>query len=131
MTFTTCLNCMDGRAHLPTINWIKAHCSCEYVDMITEPGIAELIAAEDTGLEPIIKKINISLEKHGSKEIFIVGHHDCAGCCHSEEDQIKDIEIAVKKLKNLYPGLQVTGLWVNENWEVEKIYKICDLEETC
>ena len=34
-----CLNCMDGRAQLPVIEWVKKNCDVEFVDMITEAGM--------------------------------------------------------------------------------------------
>jgi hypothetical protein len=116
---------MDGRTQFPVIEWIKNQNGCDFVDMITEPGISESIAGKDNMLEQIAWKINISLEKHLSEEIFIAGHHDCAACCRSESGQKEDIMKAVKKIKDLFPKFPVTGLWVNENWEVEVV---CVLE---
>jgi len=36
-TFATAINCMDGRAQLPVIEWIKEKQPVGFVDMITEP----------------------------------------------------------------------------------------------
>lgn len=118
--FATCLNCMDGRTQLPVINWIKDSYPVEYVDMITEPGIVGLLSAEkyDTGF---LKKLNISTNQHGSRHVFVVGHHDCAGNPVSEELHKKQVLISVAVLKRLLPSLEVIGLWVDEKFEVNKL----------
>jgi hypothetical protein len=36
--FAAAINCMDGRAQLPVIEWLKRECGVDYVDTITEPG---------------------------------------------------------------------------------------------
>jgi len=79
--FATAINCMDGRTQNPVIEWMRKHYSVSYVDMITEPGVDAILAENrDTRtIESIKRKAGISIEKHGSKFIAVVGHYDCAG----------------------------------------------------
>jgi len=121
MTFATCLNCMDGRVQLPVINWIMENYSITYVDMITEAGINGFLADEYLDINDILKKVRISIDLHESKNIFIVGHYDCAGNPVNDITHKKQISTAVSRIKNLFPDLKVTGLWVNDNFIVEKI----------
>ena len=71
--FAVCLNCMDGRVHLPVIQWIKENYEVEYVDLITEPGINGVLAALNSDIKDIINKLEISIDKHGSELYFYWG----------------------------------------------------------
>lgn len=120
MTFATCLNCIDGRVQLPAINWITEKYNVKYVDMITEAGIDGFLADINSDIDNILKKIEISISGHGSENIFVVGHYDCAGNPVDDITHKHHINTAVKRIKNLFPDLNVIGLWINENFTVEK-----------
>jgi len=122
MMFATCLNCMDGRVQLPVINWIMSNYGVEYVDVITEAGMDGVLAGDDRRImESITSKIDISTVKHNSGIIFIVGHDDCGGNPVDEKTHRKQVHIAVNKIKEMKPSVQVIGLWVSGKWVVEKI----------
>ena len=121
MSFCTVLNCMDGRAQLPVINYLKKKFNAEYVDSITEPGINLLLSECETLPEQIKNKIDISVNKHLSNSIAVVGHYDCAANKASDEEQKNHIINAARLLKNNYEACNVIGLWVNSNWEVIEI----------
>ena len=75
-----------------------------------------------TGINPWFKRfLEISLYKHGSCCVFVVGHHDCAGNPVDKETPLKHISGAVKRVKSWFPDVGVIGLWVNEKWEVEPL----------
>lgn len=122
MKFAVCLNCMDGRVQLPIINWIKENYDVKYIDMITEAGMDKVLACENCkDTNNILKKIDISIEKHNSSLIFVVGHHDCGGNPVDDETHKKQIRIAVENVKNWRPSINIIGLWVSNKWTVEKI----------
>lgn len=121
MKFATCLNCIDGRTHLPLINWIKTTYNIEYVDLITEPAMLELLANDIKNNRALIGKIQLSLEKHKPKLLIAAGHYDCAACTKNNLDHKKDIGKAVENIMQLFPGVPVCGLWVNEHWTVEEL----------
>jgi carbonic anhydrase len=121
MKFATCLNCIDGRTHLPLIDWIKTTHNIEYVDLITEPAMLELLSHDINNNRALIDKIRLSLEKHKPTLIIAAGHYDCAACTKNNLDHKKDIGRAVENITQLFPGIPVCGLWVNENWTVEEI----------
>ena len=122
--FAVCLNCMDGRVHLPVIQWIKENYEVDYVDLITEPGINGVLAALNSDIKDIIKKLEISIDKHGSNYIFIGGHYDCLGHPVDNETHKKDVMVAVERIKNLKSSCNVIGLWISEKFSVEKITEI-------
>lgn len=65
--------------------------------------------------------MEISIRKHKSNLVVIVGHYDCAGNPKSKKDQINDIKKSIELIKSWEFNSQVIGLWVNENWEVERV----------
>ena len=77
---------MDGRAQEPIINFIKEEYNVLFVDMITKAGPVKMLSDPSrNNIETIISCIEISLEKHKSRGIAIVAHHDCAGNPISDE----------------------------------------------
>ncbi len=118
--FVTVINCMDGRTQEPIIKWAKEKFDVDYVDMINEPGPDKiLISGDEKLIEYTFKKIQISVEKHGSKRLVVVGHHDCAGNPVSKEKHLEQIKKSVKLAKDRLKNIDVMGIYVNENWEVE------------
>jgi hypothetical protein len=80
-TFATAINCMDGRVQIPVTDYLKFNFGAEYVDMITEPGPNKILAENNDKirLASIKERVAISVERHHSNLIALVGHHDCAG----------------------------------------------------
>jgi len=120
--FATALNCMDGRVQIPIIEFLKKKFKVDYIDMITEPGIDKILAEGNKELISWIKeKIKISVKKHNSKVIAIVGHADCAGNPVEKEKHIEQIKKGMKIIKLMKLNVKIIGLWVNENWQVEVV----------
>ncbi len=125
--FVTAINCIDGRAHFPVKTWLKASFDAEFVDRITEPGVDKLLAdgAADV-VEDIKQQVLISVNAHSSKTVAIVGHHDCAANPVSEAQHRQDIGEAVATVQSWGLPVQVVGLWVNSEWQVEVV---CPMED--
>lgn len=124
MKFATAINCMDGRVQIPVIKWIKKKYVVDYIDMITEPGPNKILAdSKDNLAEAIKRKCEISINRHNSKLIAIIGHHDCAGNPAPKNIQFKHITDAMNTIKSWNLGVKVIGLWVNEKWKVEEVNK--------
>lgn len=123
MSFCTVINCMDGRIQIPVINFLQEYFNAENVDNITEPGPNLVLSEnkEDIKIDSILKRLKISVVNHKSTGIAVVGHYDCAGNPSEYEDQIEHIKNSIKFLKEHYAELEVIGLWVNKDWEVELV----------
>ena len=123
MEFGTSIHCMDGRIQQPLLKFIKRKYNLKYVDTITEPGPCKIISENlNTHLiESIENRISISINKHGSKIMFISGHYDCAGNPVSKDIQIEQIEKCEAVLRFKYQDVKVIKLWINDNWEVEEL----------
>lgn len=114
---------MDGRVQLPVINYLKARFGVDYIDSVTEAGpvlyLAEKTDSEQT--KSIVRRTEISLNRHKSKGIAVVAHYDCAGHPAGEEKQLNQLISAVNSLAGRYPNIEITGLWVDSNWIVTEI----------
>jgi hypothetical protein len=121
--FGTAINCMDGRAQLPVINWMKSQYNLDYVDMITEPGVDKVMAAGGFNQAEAVKtKVLISVEKHGSRVITVVGHDDCAGNpVTPAEHKAHLVKAADKILAWKLPVEKVLAIWLDKDWRVEVV----------
>ena len=121
--FATAINCMDGRVQIPVIEWLKRQYQVDYVDMITEPGPERLLAeAEDKVIiETIKKRLEISVNRHNSELVAIVGHHDCAGNPADKETRLAQVLAAIKTVESWQHNINVIGLWVDGNRKVHEV----------
>ena len=119
--FATAINCMDGRTQNPVIKWMMKHYSVGYVDMITEPGVDAILAENrDTRtIESIKREVGISIEKHGSKFIAVVGHYDCAGNPVAMNIHLAQIRSAIETVASWGFSAQVFGVWIGDHWNVD------------
>jgi len=119
--FGVCLTCIDGRIQLPTIKWITQNYNVNYVDIITEPGMDGLLADYPFDPSRILKNLTISINKHNSDIIFIVGHYDCAANPVKENVHSEQIMKCVNRIANYTSFCSIVGLYVSEDFLVKKI----------
>ncbi len=114
---------MDGRVQLPVIHFLQKRFKASYVDMITEPGPNRILAEQKDlfKIDSVMLRVDISVKKHLSQSIAVIGHHDCAGNPVGKDKQITQIQKSVNFLKERYPQLTVIGLWVDEIWQVSEV----------
>lgn len=124
-SFATVLNCMDGRVQVPVILHLLDRFGVEYIDTITEAGMVRYLSDEmkSPQTESTLHSILISIEKHGSRQIAIVAHDDCAGNPIPAEMQQDQIRVSVRRLKEHFPQCEILGLWVDEDFQVHEIAK--------
>jgi carbonic anhydrase len=122
--FATAINCMDGRVQDAVKDYIKENYQVDWVDQITEPGPIKILAegVNTVIIENIKKRVDVSVNHHGSKVIAIVGHHDCAGNPVGKEDQIKQLNESKKVVEGFSFNAEIILLYVEGDWQtVEKI----------
>ena len=121
--FVTAINCMDGRVQLPVIVWMKKHATADYVDMITEPGPNKILSenTEFDLIQSVRKRVEISVVKHASTKIAIIGHFDCAGNPVDKDTQLDQLKKAVQTIQSWGFQIPVIGLWVDDHWTVYQI----------
>ncbi|NOR16214.1 hypothetical protein GQ543_00675 [candidate division WOR-3 bacterium] len=121
-TFATAINCMDGRTQEPIIYWAKKTFEVDYVDAITEPGPDKILAeGSDTLVESIKNRVMISVNKHGSQNVIVVSHHDCAGNPVSKKEHLEQLKKSVDVISSWELGVKIIGVWIGEDRKVNKL----------
>ena len=123
MSFGTVVNCIDGRVQIPVINFLLERFGVSYIDIISEIGPNRILAEQlDKGkVASILQRLNVSILKHGSRFIAVVGHYDCGGNPADRAQQVDQLKESVAFLKESYPGLedrfwtQLIGESANQN----------------
>jgi carbonic anhydrase len=122
--FACAINCMDGRVQDAVKNYIKENYQVDWVDQVTEPGPIKILAegVNTVIIENIKKRVDVSVNHHGSKVVAIIGHHDCAGNPVGKEDQIKQLNESKKVVEGFDFNAEIILLYVEGDWKtVEKI----------
>ncbi len=123
MNFFTAINCMDGRVQIPVIEYLQKRFDVEHIDSITAAGPNRILSDQKKNpvVESILSRVEISIKKHKSSGVAVIGHYDCAGNPEPEETQAGHTRTAVQFIREKYPESNVIGLWVDENWKVHEI----------
>jgi hypothetical protein len=121
--FGTAINCIDGRTQQVVIDHMKQNYNIDGVDMVTFPGADGLFSNEDHTEEIVLirRAVSISIEKHGSRIIAVVGHHDCAGNPATREHHYMHIRTAIRKVFSWNLHAQIIGLYINDKREIEEV----------
>jgi hypothetical protein len=121
--FGTAINCIDGRTQEVVIDHMKQNYSIDGVDMVTFPGADGLFSNEKySGEIALIRRaVSISIEKHGSRIIAVIGHYDCAGNPGDREDHFRHIRRAMQEVSSWNFHAQVIGLYVNDKRAIEEV----------
>ena len=118
-TFSCAINCMDGRVQDAVKDYMKENYGVDYVDMVTEPGPNKILAdnLDSAVIENIKKRVEISVEHHGSRVIAIVGHFGCAGNPTEKETQIEHLKEAKEIVISFGFPVEIILLWVDGDWK--------------
>jgi len=124
--FATAINCIDGRAQNPVIEYMRHNFGIDYVDMITEPGPNKILSeGRDINIiESFKRKVEISVKKHNSRLIIIAAHYDCAGNPVDEKTQKEQLRKAVDTIASW--GFQINkiiALWLDEGFNPNIVYR--------
>lgn len=121
-TFATAINCMDGRVQEPMITWAKEKFGVDYVDMITEAGPDKVVSEGKPDQTNLVRyKTGLSIEKHGSETVIIMGHDDCGGNPVPKDKHLEQIKAAVRVISSWGFPVTIYGVWMDINWNVEII----------
>lgn len=123
MAFCTVIDCMDGRVQRSVFDFMTTRFSVPYVDTITAPGPNGILSRRDDeqAVASLLRCVEVSIQKHNTVGIAVVGHHDCAGNPGDRRHQDADTREAVLFLRTKYPETPIIGLWVDGSMTVEEI----------
>ena len=121
--FGTAINCIDGRTQEPVIDFMRHKYGIDGVDMVTFPGVDGIITSSGISDEIALirKAVSISIEKHGSRIIAVVGHFDCAGNPGNREHHYAHIGKAVQQVSSWNFKVEIVGLYVNDKRQIEEV----------
>ena len=117
--FAAAINCIDGRVQKPIIEFAIKRFGVDYVDIITEPGPDKVLSENKSMdiIESIKRRVLLSIERNSSKNIIIVGHHDCKANPVEEKVHYRQIKESVDKIKEWNLEVDVFGVWVGKGWK--------------
>ncbi|HTX87115.1 MAG TPA: carbonic anhydrase [Candidatus Nanoarchaeia archaeon] len=117
--FGTVINCMDGRTQKVVADFLQSRYGLDWVDTITEPGPNKILAdgLDINIIENIRQRLEISINKHGSNLIAVVGHEECAGNPVDKEEHIKHLRLAQKRVEQFGFMTEIILLWVPAGWD--------------
>ncbi len=123
MSFCTAINCMDGRVQDHVARFLRSRFAAQYVDMVTEAGPCRILAEgkERHAIGSMLNRVGISLARHQSRGIAVVGHEDCGGNPVPKEAQIEQLATSVAFLRLHYPDTPIIALWVELAGHIEEI----------
>lgn len=112
---------MDGRIQRKVADYLSTVFGVRSLDTITAAGMIRHIASDTERTPTILGDLGVSIDKHGSTDIAVVAHHDCAGNPTSDKVQRDEILEAMSRISQRHPDAEVVGLWVDRNWTVERV----------
>ena len=118
--FCTSISCIDGRIQLPIIHWLKEKYNVSYVDTITNYAVDKLFSNKNS-IQEIKDNVLLSISTHGSKLVVISGHYDCIENPVSKKEHMIQIKNATSIIQSWDMKVEVIGVWVNEDWELETL----------
>lgn len=120
--FGTALTCIDGRIQRSVSDFLLTRFGVAHLDTISRAGIIKhLTASYDPATNAIVNDLDSSISAHGSGQIALVAHHDCAGNPIDDDLQRRQVSEAVDHFRRRYPTSEIIGLWVGEEWTVQVI----------
>ena len=119
--YGTVLECMDGRSQRKVADYLTTSFGVRNLDTITTAGAVRHLAENTEQTKALLDNLAISIGKHGSNQIAVVAHHDCLGNPVADNTQKTQLSQAISRIRDLYPHAEVTGLWLNAQWIVERV----------
>lgn len=119
--FGTVLTCMDGRIQRKVSDYLLTSFGVKNLDTIAAAGIIKHVAADTGRTQTIFGDLDLSVSQHGSRDIAVVAHHDCAGNPTSDKDQKDQVGRAVTRITRRRPDAEVMGIWLDRNWTIERV----------
>lgn len=112
---------MDGRVQRKLADYVTAAFGARHLDTITTAGLIRHLA-EDTDQTLLLRtNLETSMRAHGSRQVAVAAHHDCAGNPVPDATQKNQVARAIARLQRDYPQLEVVGVWLNDRWIVERV----------
>ena len=113
---------MDGRPQRKVSDYLLTSFGVRYLDTVTTAGMVLHLADETEQTPAILANLDHSVRNHESRHIAVVAHYDCIGNPVPEKVQREQITAAVERVKTIYPGPEVVGLWLDGHGIISRVW---------
>jgi hypothetical protein len=118
-TFASAITCIDGRVVKPLLDWSLDRFDVDAIDIVTEPGVDGSLPQL---VDDLCRRLGPSISAHGSHQVVLAGHEDCAGNPVSDETHRQHLAVAAAALsKALGPDVDVVPVFVHLDGAVDVI----------
>lgn len=112
--FAAAITCIDGRFQTRTLDHLQTRFGVGHVDNVTAAGaVKHLVGPIGPMGEAILANLAVSIEKHGSQQVAIVAHADCAGNPVPDPRQQEQLREARQNIKARFPRTEVVALFLD------------------
>lgn len=120
--FAAVITCMDGRIQTRTIDQLMTRFGARHIDNITTTGAVKHLdgTVTPTG-EGLLQSLAVSVNAHGTTQVAIVAHAECAGNPIPDAEQKTQLRNAVTAVGGRFPDLEVIALFLDPKLGFEKI----------
>jgi carbonic anhydrase len=117
--FASAITCIDGRVIAPLLDWTLDRFDVDAVDVVTEPGVD---ASLPDLVDDLTRRLAPSIDKHGSHQVVLAGHEDCAGNPVSETRHREHLARSAEALSTaLGPAVDVLPVYVHLDGTVDTL----------
>lgn len=120
--FAVAITCIDGRIHESLRAWILDRLDVDTADLVTVQGPDTVLATGDAEWACCLaKRVLVSRRAHGSTQVVLASHSDCAVHPVTDAEHRRDLALAAARLRSLLPEMEVVPVHVqqrDDSWEV-------------
>lgn len=121
--FAAVISCMDGRIQTRTLDQVMTRFGARYVDNITSTGAVQHLDGEVTTTgEGLLHSLTVSIQAHGTSQVAVVAHADCAGNPVTDGTQKQQLHRAIEVIAARFSDLEVIGLFFDPKSGFERIH---------
>lgn len=120
--FGAVITCMDGRIQTRTIDQVMTRFGVRYVDNITSTGAVQHLDGTLTATgEGLLQSLSVSVQAHGTTQVAVVAHSNCAGNPVSDAKQKEQLQNAAVVVAERFPDLEVLTLFFDPRIGFERV----------
>ncbi|HVR77727.1 MAG TPA: carbonic anhydrase [Acidimicrobiia bacterium] len=120
--FAAVINCMDGRIQTRTIDQLMTRFGARHIDNITSTGAVQHFDGTVTATgEGLLRSLAVSIDAHGTTQVAVVAHSQCAGNPVPDAKQKEQLRKAIVVVAERFPKLEVIGLFLDPRIGYERI----------
>lgn len=121
LRFATAITCMDGRIQQAVVDVTRTWFGVDYVDMVTVPGPDRVLTQDFAGRLRLATDVAVSTRAHGSHQLVVASHADCAGNPVPDAEHEQLVAEGVAWLADQFPGVTIVGIHLDGKGRVRRV----------